>query len=438
MFFFILSIIANLIVLVLLLLVLFEPSLRYKVQALDVPLDSERFLCLLGALADAQVHRDSQVEVLTNAEHFYEAQLQAIAAARRSVHLEAFIFHKTPIGDRFLSAMTERARAGVKVKLVLDAIGSLHTPDSYFSELRQAGGRVQWYQPITFATLKRVNNRTHRELMVVDGTVGFIGGAGISSYWTDSQDGRPPWRDTVCRVTGNLVTGLQTTFAENWLESSQEILAGEEYFPRCASAASMREDPNEQHSESQPDRETLGLVVVSTPSAARSTRARILFQTLLASAQKTIHINSPYFLPDRSASDELVRAVKRGVSVKVIAPGRANNHSMTRRSSRRRYGQLLQNGVEIYEYQPGMIHAKILIVDGLWSVVGSTNFDTRSFGLNDEVNLAALSPALASRLGRDFQHDLSQSEQITYEQWLHRPLAERVMAMLGRIFERQE
>jgi cardiolipin synthase len=433
MTFFILSIVSIAIVALLLLLILVEPGLPYRVRPPRMSVDSDGFLCLLGAMADARVNRYSTMEVHTNGPDFYEAQLRAIRNAQLSVHIEAFIFHRSAIGDRFLDALIERAKAGVKVKMVIDAIGSLLTPNGYFSALRQAGGRVEWYQPIRWYLLKRLNNRTHRELMIIDGQIGFIGGAGIASHWIDGDKPSllrpmgPPWRDTVCQLSGDLVTGLQSTFAENWLESSGNVLSGEDCFPICKCGVAHIGDV------SQPS----GLVIMSTPSAARSTRARMVFQILLACARKSIHINSPYFVPDRSAVGELVRAVGRGVEVTIVTPGKFNNHPITRILSRRRYGKLLAAGARIFEYQPGMIHRKIMIIDGLWAVVGSTNFDNRSFGLNDEVNLVAVDPHLARRLEADFENDLSQSSRVLFEQWRRRPLSERVLAMLFRPFERQ-
>ena len=414
----------------LLFLVLFEPGLTYQVKRPGHPLDSDDFVCLIGALADAQVHRDSHIEVLTNGKRFYEAELEAIRNAKRSVNLEAYIFRKDETGMRFVEALTERARAGVKVNVILDAVGSFTTWDSTFAQLRKAGGRVEWYQPIRWYTLKRLNNRTHRELMIVDGEIGFIGGAGIGDVWWEGEKGEPAWRDTMVRVTGDLVLGLQSTFAENWIEAADEILTGEEYFPACARM--IRDDPGNE------ENEAVGLVVVSAPSAGRMTRARVLFQTLLTSASKSIYINSPYFLPDRSVRQALADAAKRGVSVKVIAPGDHADHLMTRRASRRRYGALLEAGVEIYEYAPSMIHVKALIVDEVWCVVGSTNFDNRSFGLNDEVNLAARCEPVANRLCEDFERDLSQSKRITLEEWNSRPITERIVEWAGVIIERQQ
>lgn len=415
------------IVALLLLLVLFEPPLRYHVKAPATELDSDDFLRLMGALADSQIHRTGHIEVLSDGANFYPAELEAIRNAKRSIHLEAFIFHPSAVGDRFRDALVERARAGVHVKVVIDAIGCIPTPRHYFDPLKEAGGEVQRYQPIRFGTFKRLNNRTHRELLVIDGSLGFVGGAGIANHWDVGDDnGKPPWRDMMFRVRGGLAEGLQTTFAENWVESSGQILAFVEDFPADTAGGSSQAP-------------TAGLVVVSTPTAGRSSRNRIVFQTLIASARRSIRIHSPYFLPDRSATQELVRAVKeRGVRVQIIVPGPPNNHAMTRLASRRRYGPLLENGVEIHEYQPGMIHTKALSVDGLWVVVGSTNFDSRSFDLNDEVNLVARDAELAASLEREFEGDLARSTRITFEAWRRRSLLERIAAQLGRIVERQE
>jgi cardiolipin synthase len=225
------------------------------------------------------------------------------------------------------------------------------------------------------------------------------------------------------RVEGEAVGQLQATFAENWLESCGDVLTGRDYFPEPSV-----EDPS-----------GVALVVNSTPSAGGSTRARVLFQMLLASARSTVHITTPYFLPDRSLMDELVRALReRGVEVKLIVPGKKSDHMLTRSSSRRDYGPLLEAGARIYEYQPAMIHAKILLVDGLWGVVGSTNFDNRSFGLNDEVNLAVRGEQFVERLETDFDRDLANSEPITYEQWKRRPVIERAPELLGWVLDRQQ
>jgi cardiolipin synthase len=362
------------------------------------------------------------VEVLTNGEVFYEAELEAIRAARESVNIEAYIFQKGELTKRFVDALAERARAGVKVRLVLDAIGSFATWESYFKELCAAGGRVCWYHPLRWNTLARINNRTHREIIVVDGQIGFVGGAGFADHWYKGDEKKPRWRDTMFRVEGDPVASIQAGFVENWLESSGEILTGKEYFPHG-------EIPHEMKT----------LVVDSSPTTGSSTRARILYQTLLASAHKSILITTPYFLPDRSARAEMVRALReRDVEIKIIVPGKHTDHLLTRRSSRRLFGDLLKAGARIYEYEAAMIHAKTMVVDDLWSVVGSTNFDNRSFGLNDEINLAARDEALAARLKEDFATDLAESNEVTYEQWQRRSIFERAHEWLGSVLERQQ
>ena len=419
------SIAAIVIVAALILLLLFEPGLPYRVTPTRATLGSREFVNYLSAIVNARLFAAGELKVLNTGAAIYAAELEAVRAAKKSIHLEVYLFLRGRAGDEALRVLTEKARAGVAVRIVVDRIGSLLTPDSYFAELRAAGGRVYWYQPIAWYTLKRFNNRTHRDILIVDGEVGFVGGVGVADYWLGPPGRGRPWRDTMVRVTGDLVKGLQTSFAENWLEAAGEVLPEAEFGHERDAARVL------------PASAGAGMVVNSTPSAGRSTRARLLFQVLVASARESIQICSPYFLPDRSLLAELERAATRGVPVTVLTPGKWNNHPITRLGSRQRYGRLLKAGVQIYEYQPAMIHAKVFIVDRLWAVVGSTNFDNRSFGLNDEVNLAVHEPRLAQELARDFAADLEKTERITLAQWRRRSYGERALALLGRLLERQ-
>ena len=421
--FLVIAVIGIVVLAFILFMALFEPGLAYKISAHETePLESDDFLCVLEAITDSKIHRHGRVEVLTNGEIFYEAELEAIGAARESINIEAYIFQKGELTRRFVEALTERARAGVEVRMVIDAIGSFATWESYFKELRAAGGRVCWYHPLRPATLAHFNNRTHREIIVVDGRVGFVGGAGFADHWYKGHDKNPRWRDSMFRVEGEMVTSIQAGFIENWLEASGEILTGREYFPK-----------NEIKEEMD------AIVIDSSPSTGGSTRARILFQMMLASAQKTIHITTPYFLPDRSARAELVRAIReRNVEVRIIVPGKHSDHMLTRSSSRRLFGDLLKAGARIYEYEKAMIHAKTMVIDELWSVVGSTNFDNRSFGLNDEINLAARDEKLSARLLEDFATDLAESREVSYEEWQRRSIFERLNELLGQVLERQQ
>ena len=401
---------------------LFEPGLRYKITRRPAhPHRSQEFCRILAAMADAEIHTNTRVEVLTNGDSFYEAELVEITKAQKSINLEAYIFQRGELTRRFIRALSERARAGVVVHVTLDAIGSFLTTRGYVRELLEAGGRVEFYHPFRWHTLPRMNNRTHRELLIVDGKVGFLGGAGFADHWYKSTRKMPRWRDTMFRVEGDAVTNMQAAFLENWLEVSGEILSGPEFFPFWSV-------PNNAEV----------MVVDSTPSAGQSTRARLLFQILLASAERSIEITTPYFLPDFGVREELICAIQRGVEVRIITPGKHADHLLTRRSSRRLYGDLLKAGARIFEYKPSMIHTKSLVVDGLWCAVGSTNFDHRSFGINDEVNLAVRDEGLAARIQEDFARDLAQSRPISYDEWRRRPIWERMHEGLGWILERQQ
>lgn len=402
---------------------IFGPMPHYEIRdENEIPAnDTPPFLLLLGSLVDAAINRTGRLDVLTNGSAFYPAILAAFRSAQRSINLEAYVFQKSEIARQYVDVLAERARAGVQVNLVLDAFGSLGAPDRFFAPLLQAGGRVVRYNRLTWYRLLRMDSRTHRELAIVDGKLGFIGGAGVADQWFNGVKAKPIWRDTMVRVEGEAVANLQATFAENWLQAAGELLVGSAYFPdiQCPEAMTT-------------------LVINSTPTAGGSTRARILMQLLIASTKGKIAITTPYFLPDRTLLRELRRALERGAHVQILVPGRKSDHMLTRSTSRIAYGELLKAGAEVYEYQPSMIHAKVLIVDELWAVVGSTNFDNRSFGINDEVNLAVYDRAVAQRLNADFTADLRQSQRITLEDWRRRPVTERATELLGWTIERQQ
>lgn len=419
----IVSVVAILALLIMILVGLFAPGLPYSLATPPTfAVDSPAFLNELEPLTDSKITRNNQVEVVANGEHFYRAEMDAMRQAHRSINIEAYIFHKGRLTDELLDVLTDRAKSGVHINLVIDSMGSLATRKRYFQKLRDAGGHVAWYHRLRLHNWFISNNRTHREIAVVDGAAAFVGGAGYADWWRYASKKQPRWRDTMVRFQGDAVRGIQGTFIENWLEASGEILDGPDYFP--ASSA----DPGS----------ATALVVSSTPSSGGSTRARVLFQTLIAAARKSIYITTPYFLPDSSMRGELVRAKRRGVDLKIITPGRHDDHMLTRSSGRSAYGELLKAGGDIYEYEPSMIHAKIMIVDGVWSVVGSTNLDHRSFGINDEINVAIMNAEVATRLTRDFEDDVAHSRQIHLEQWQRRGPFERTLELIGWVFERQQ
>ena len=408
----------------LLYLLLFERGPLYRVcEGVHGLEDAERLRMLSAVLATPPQALDSH-RLLKEGDELYDVQLEAIRAARYSIHLEAYIFYPGQVADALLAAMCERARSGVQVRVMIDAIGSLRTRRSHFDALIAAGGRVQRYHPLHLHMFRRWNSRTHRNLLVVDGEVAFIGGAGVADHWSAAAP--QPWRDCALRVTGPVVSGLQAVFAENWLESAGELLVGSHVFPqRDDAAARISEVP-------------CGLAVGSTPTAGRSTRARVLVQFLLATARDSIDLCSPYFVPDLGIRRELLAARARGVRVRILTGGPYTDHGIVRRAGRRRYGTLLEAGAEIWEYRTRMMHAKVLLVDGRWSLLGSTNIDNRSFGLNDEVNLLVRSDSLHDELRDMYDQDLRESAQLTLATWRRRPLSERVLATLGRVLERHQ
>jgi cardiolipin synthase A/B len=420
----IVAVISILAIAILILVGLFAPGLEYSLVAPpEVAVDEPAFMNELEPLVSSKVTRNNRIDVIENGDNFYQAELEAMRQSRHSINVEAYIFHKGKVTDEVLEVLTDRAKAGVHVNLVMDSLGSLSTRKTYFKPLKDAGGHVEWYHRLRLHNWFITNNRTHREITIIDGSTAFVGGAGYADWWRFGTGSKPPWRDTMVHVEGDAVRGLQGAFVENWLEASGEILNGPDYFPL------LKTDPGN----------VTGLVVCSTPSSSvGSTRARVLFQTLIAAARKSIYITTPYFLPDRSMREELVRAKKRGVTIKIIVPGKHSDHALTRSSGRSAYGDLLKAGAEIYEYQSSMIHAKITIIDGMWSVVGSTNLDNRSFGINDEINLAVLNSQVATRLTQDFADDASHSRRVILAEWEKRSAFERVLEWLGWVAERQQ
>jgi len=400
------------------LVILFTPRIDYRVT---VPLrpDSDEFVHVMQSTCQAAIHHRNRVEIFTNGAQFYPAMRDAIRAAEVSINLEAYIFQPGDAADMLTDAMLERAKAGVEVRVVLDAIGSSRMRNTTARRLSAGGCHVTFYQPVTWYRLHRINNRTHRELLVVDGRLAFTGGAGVADWWYKPTRG-PTWRDTMARIEGPIVAALQGTFAENWLEGCGEILTGPRHWPEIGPIGSAE-----------------AMLVKSSPSD-RATVSRVVFQMLIEGAVTSIDISTPYFLPDRALRKALVRAARRGVRVRVVVPGEVTDQRLVRLASRRMYRELLEGGVRMFEYRPAMTHVKALMVDGVWAVIGTTNVDNRSFEHNDEVNVAFRESNVTARLGRDFDADLAASDEITMEDWSARPLFEKVVGPVCWILERQQ
>jgi cardiolipin synthase len=369
-----------------------DPSFLPSTQALDRP----------GMVPG------NRVSIFQNGVEIFPAMLDAISHAQTSVNLEAYIFWSDGVGRRFRDALSERAGKGVEVRLLLDGVGSSkRLTQSDVEALRQAGCHVEFFRPIRPWMLDVINRRTHRRILVVDGKVGFTGGIGFAEVWDGNADAPDHWRDTVARIEGPAVAQMQSAFGDNWSEVTGTLLVGEKYFPPLPAAGKV-----------------LASVVPSSPRPS-SSPSQTLYSVAIAAAERTISLSNSYFVPNDDSLALLTAANQRGVNVRILVPGKINDLPVTKASARSNFGVLLKAGAKIYEYQPTMMHAKTMVVDGVFAIVGSTNFDNRSFRYNDEIDLAVYDEDVAGRLERMFENDLTRSRPYTYEQWANRTLWER-------------
>jgi len=350
----------------------------------------------------------NRARALVNGDEIFPEMLAAIRGARRSITFEMYIYWKGSVGEQFTAALEERARSGVKVHVLIDALGSQKIEQTVIGRLRDAGAQVRLYNPVRWDTIARMNNRTHRKIMVIDGAVGYTGGAGIGDEWSGDAQDAAHWRDTHFRLEGPAVAQMQAAFMENWIEVTGEVLHGPDYFPELRPAGGE-----------------LAQFMVSSPGGGGES-AQLLYLMSIAAARRSIQLSAAYFVPGDSEVRQLVEAAARGVRVQIIVPGPITDTAAVRRASRSTWGELLRAGVEIYEYQPTFYHVKVMTVDGLWVTVGSTNFDTRSFSTNDEANLNVYDRHFAAAQERIFEQDLERARRITLEQWERRPLSEKL------------
>jgi cardiolipin synthase A/B len=381
------------------------PTVVYRLDR-RFDLASSEFEAAVANALGATLVRGNTITRLDNGSSFYPQMLADISSAKQSVALECYILHPGATGESFIAALVERARAGVNVRIVLDAIGSRRLRRRHLQPLIDAGGNVAWHPRARWRRVHWLTNSTHRELLVVDGRVAFTGGAGISDFWATGREGKPPWRDTMYRVEGPLVASIQAVFAENWVECRGDILAGEKWFPFLSERGT-----------------TDGAVLTHSPSFSRS---RAMFQALIECASHEIRLTTPYFVPDPSFMSALIERARSGVAVTILLPGPNIDHPWVRLSSRRLFRPLLDAGIRLFEYQPTMIHQKLMIVDGLWSVVGTTNLDMLSFEYLDEINLAVRDTAFAAEARA--QHDADLACSIEVSRLSHRPALERTLA----------
>jgi len=371
------------------------------------PVEDPQFFRAMGMLLGPNIVGGNQVQALQNGDQIFPAMLEAIRGARSTVLFETFIYWSGAIGDAFAQALSGRAQAGVKVHVLLDWVGSIKVDERLVRQMREAGVEVYRFHPLRWYNLGRINNRTHRKLLIVDGRIGFTGGVGIATPWTGDAQDADHWRDSHYRVEGPVVAQMQSVMLANWSKTTGRILHGEAYFPALAERGSQRAQ-----------------MFHSSPSGG-SESMQLMYLIAITAATKTIDIASAYFVPDEMARVALVAALRRGVRVRVITPGRRIDTQTVRHASRALWGELLAAGMEMYVYQPTMYHCKTVIVDGLMCSLGSTNFDPRSFHLNDEANLNLYDREFAGDLTRVFEADLQRCRRVTLQEWQERPLLEK-------------
>jgi cardiolipin synthase len=377
------------------------------------------FLQTMHALTGTPMSEGNRVTILKNGIEIFPAMLAAIRDAKRTINLEFYIYWDGEIGRKFAEALAEKARGGVAVKVILDAVGSAQMSQSLVDFMARNGIDMEWYHPLRWYTISTLNHRTHRKLLVVDGRIGFSGGVGIADDWLGDADSKNHWRDTVARVEGPVVTQMQSAFMDNWVKSRGELLTGLDYFPALAPAG-----PH------------LTQVLKSSPSEGSST-VKLLYIISIVSAVKSIYISNAYFVPDADTTRALEGAVRRGVDVRVIVPGEFTDVPIVRQASRWHYEMLLRRGIRIFEYQPTMMHAKTMVVDGAWTTIGSSNFDDRSFRLNDEVNINIFNDDIAAQMEAMFHADLARSEEVTLRKWFRRGWIDKTKEKLAGVFRPQ-
>ncbi len=391
-----------------------EKKIERQLQRLYSTEDPQ-FRRSMGVLLGPPIMEGNQVQVLLNGDQIFPAMLGAIRAAEHTITFETYIYWSETIGKEFSDALSERARAGVKVHVMLDFIGSIKMDAAAMETMKAAGVKVERFHKPVWWKFTKLNNRTHRKVLVIDGKVGFTGGVGIADQWRGHAEDKQHWRDTHFRVEGPVVGQMQAVFADNWTKATGVVLDGAHYFPPLSAKGGQAAQ-----------------MFSSSPSGG-SESMLLMYLMSITSAKSTIHLSSSYFVPEELTINALIAAAKRGVKVRIITPGDTIDSRIVRAASRDKWGPLLAAGIEIAEYQPTMYHVKALVVDSLMVSVGSTNFDNRSFSLNDEANLNVIDPTFAKEQVAIFDADWRQANVISYAAWQDRPLLDKAAGKLAAL-----
>ncbi|NUO76601.1 MAG: cardiolipin synthase B [Lysobacter sp.] len=373
------------------------------------PIESAQFRREMGTLLGPSVIGGNRVTALQNGDEIFPAMLQAIRSARRSIALETYIYWSGDIGRSFSQALSERARAGVPVYLTVDWLGSAKMDESQIEEMKRAGVHIRQYRPLAWYNLDRINNRTHRKLLIVDGAIGFTGGVGIADQWQGHAQDPEHWRESHFRIEGPVVAQMQAGFNDNWVKSTGVVLHGPRFYPAVPAAGDMPAQ-----------------LFISSP-AGGSDSMHLMVLMAIAASRRSIDLAAAYFVPDDLVRRALLDARRRGVRVRILVPGEHTDSDTVRLASKAQWEGLIGAGIEFYEYRPTMMHIKMLIVDGELVSVGSTNFDIRSFRLNDEASLNVYDRDFAAAMTAVFEADLRQSRRYTLQDWRRRPWKERLL-----------
>lgn len=397
------------------------PARRSINEVIQSPYSVEdpQFARAMNELLGPQLIPGNRVQTLVNGDQIFPSMLGAIRGARKTIALETYIYWSGKVGKQFTDALCERAKAGVRVNLLLDWLGSKKIDMSFLDRLKACGVEVVRYHPVPWFTFTSASERTHRKILVVDGRIGFTGGVGIADHWIGNADTPEHWRDTHFRFEGPVVAQMQAAFIDHWMEITGKLLHGDDYFPPLQPAGNL-----------------IAQAFKSSPRDG-SDSARLMYLLSIACARKSILMSNAYFVPDDLSIRTFIAAAQRGVKIKIIAPGKITDTKIVRQASRACWDQLMNAGIEFYEYQPTMFHCKVMVVDGIWSSVGSTNFDNRSFRLDDEANLNVLDRDFAHEQELIFQDDLKHSHRVTLAEWKKRPFTEKIQEQLAGLLRHQ-
>ena len=397
-----------------------EQGQGYELRGDLIEVGSDEFLRATEAITMAPITHGNDIELFINGDQIFPAMIETMRGAQQTLNFLSYLYWSGDIAGEIAAALCDRAKAGIEVNVLLDAVGSAKMDRRLVKKMDESGVTFAYFRPPKPYAVRRLNNRTHRKLLIVDGEVGMVGGVGIADQWTGNAQDPEHWRDTHVRVRGPIVRGLQGAFAENWLEATGDVLVGEQYLP-----------------ELKPSSDDAAMQVVRSTATVGDTNIEALYFLAIECARTSLHLTSAYFAPRPAFSKALTDAAQRGVDVRVLVPGRHTDKEFVRQAGRATYEELLEGGVKIFEFAPTMIHAKTLTIDGVWSSVGSVNFDNRSFQLQDEVTLCISSREFGGLLDEQFERDLDRSDQIDLERWNGRVAGAKAKEALTKLARRE-